>query len=64
MSENEHSQPDPAEDAPPPPANRAERRARGKGAKGQPAARGKGGITGSKNLSSGPRMWTNRRGGG
>ena len=45
------------------PLNRAERRGRKRGASSQPAGRGK--VTGRPTGGvQGPRMWTNRRGGG
>lgn len=45
------------------PLNRAERRAKGKGAK-TPMPQGKRAITGHQNRGGGPRQWSNRRGGG
>jgi len=44
------------------PLNRAERRGRKKGAGSQPAGHGK--VAGRSGPVQGPRMWTNRRGGG
>ncbi len=55
---------EPADDAPPPPANRAERRARGKGSGGQSAMpQGKGRVSGNRGGAPGPRNWANRRSG-
>lgn len=52
-------------DEPAVPRNRAERRAHARGRAGrQPPATAKGGITGDQRRDAGPRMWTNRRGGG
>ncbi len=63
VSDGHDPQHEPADDAPPP-ANGAERRARGKGASGQPGVPlGKGRVSGNRGGAHGPRMWANRRSG-